>query len=390
MVDVTVPRTCIVVFRVLTGGVSRWGPPSGKPGVRFVKVARCEAGRNTVVEVLPLRRQTQAVRTFEIYMLKPRKDESITIDNVRISTGKPGHTTPYREKNVLSVGDAIGNYPWYPQPTAFTVLGEKRKAKSERQIGEEAAKTWRKPVFRRIDEVERDFRHEFNALKEKHPRAVLAIFREGEKGFDPANPDRVYTGWRDAYFTAHDPGSVFEGVIARTWGRSPATEMFIRRRCTLFRVDLSSIPAGSEILAAKMILVKTQTPKEPEGKPSQWSCFKPNSWVAEICSKPWVETEVNGFEYAKDRFWNEACGMNWEGEDPDFLPIFVRLGQSGLNLCEWEFTEAVKYWTDGKHQNHGCAIHCDLGHMDIFRAHTREATVVKNRPALMVVYEPKP
>jgi len=41
-------------------------------------------------------------------------------------------------------------------------------------------------------------------------------------------------------------------------------------------------------------------------------------------------------------------------------------------------TEAVKFWTDGKHTNHGFMMHGDS--KDYFRAYFREAEKVKDRP----------
>ena len=47
----------------------------------------------------------------------------------------------------------------------------------------------------------------------------------------------------------------------------------------------------------------------------------------------------------------------------------------------------MRFWTDGKHPNHGFMLHGNAE--DWFRAHFREAKEVKDRPALLVVYEPK-
>ena len=60
-------------------------------------------------------------------------------------------------------------------------------------------------------------------------------------------------------------------------------------------------------------------------------------------------------------------------------------GREGCNV--WDFTASVKFWTDGKHTNHGFMLHGDS--KDWFRAYFREAEKVKDRPALLVVYEPK-
>jgi hypothetical protein len=116
---------------------------------------------------------------------------------------------------------------------------------------------------------------------------------------------------------------------------------------------------------------------------------KPTFFVAEPCGRPWKEDEVNNLEFAKGRFWKEVCGMDWNGEDPDFLPMFIAQGQSQLATLELDFTDAVKYWTSEGQENCGFIVYCARNSMDFFVAHTKEATELKNRPCLMVVYDPK-
>jgi general stress protein 26 len=99
-----------------------------------------------------------------------------------------------------------------------------------------------------------------------------------------------------------------------------------------------------------------------------------------------VETEVNAYEFAKDRFWKNVGGMYY-GSDPDFLPIYLTHGPGGIQACTWDFTEAVKVWTSGQQANHGFMLHGDSH--DYMIAHTREAKEIKNRPAVMVIYVPK-
>jgi hypothetical protein len=110
-------------------------------------------------------------------------------------------------------------------------------------------------------------------------------------------------------------------------------------------------------------------------------------WVAEPCNRPWEEYEVNAYEYAKDKFWKAIGGMYY-GADPDFLPVYLAHGPSQGKVNTWDFTHAVRFWTDGKHANHGFMLHGNAG--DWFpRAHSREATAVKDRPAIWVIYEPR-
>jgi hypothetical protein len=155
----------------------------------------------------------------------------------------------------------------------------------------------------------------------------------------------------------------------------------MRHRSPLFRADLSSIPKGSAVLAAEFLLVRAgQFGKEQH--PNQ-----PNMWVAEACNRPWAETEVNAYRYAKDKFWRAYGGMDWAGADPDFLPVYLAHGPGREGCNAWDFTAAVRFWTDGRHPNHGFMLHGDG--KDWFKAYFREAARVADRPALLVAYEPR-
>jgi hypothetical protein len=207
---------------------------------------------------------------------------------------------------------------------------------------------------------------------------VLAILRDGEKGYDPAQADKVYAGWKDAHINSHGPDGNYVGR-ARNSGKAATQEVFMRHRTALMRVDLSSIPQGAEILAARLLIVRASSGKM--NNPEQ-----PNLWVVEPCNRPWEEYEVNAFQYAKDKFWKEVGGFHW-GEDPDFLPIFLVYGPGQPKVNCWDFAEAVRFWTSGKHANHGFMLHGDS--KDYMMAHAREATAIKDRPAVLVIYEPK-
>jgi hypothetical protein len=110
-------------------------------------------------------------------------------------------------------------------------------------------------------------------------------------------------------------------------------------------------------------------------------------WVVEACNRPWAEHEVDAYRYSRDKYWQAIGGMAWDGNDPDFWPIYLAHGPSQPGCCHWDLTHAVRFWTDGQHANHGFMLHGDS--KDWFRAWFREATVIKNRPALLVIYEPK-
>ena len=53
----------------------------------------------------------------------------------------------------------------------------------------------------------------------------------------------------------------------------------------------------------------------------------------------------------------------------------------------WDFTEAVKWFTSGEHPNYGFFLHGDAQEYQLVLL--REVKEVKNRPALMVIYEKK-
>jgi hypothetical protein len=193
----------------------------------------------------------------------------------------------------------------------------------------------------------------------------------------------VYAGWKDAYWSSHGPDTAF-AERARNHGHDASQEIFMRHRSPLLRVDLASIPTGSNILAAKLVIVKTSDKVQDDHNPGK----RPSMWVVEPCNRPWDEYEVNAFQYAKDKFWKEIGGFHIGGDDPDFLPIFLAYGPGRPGKVSfWDFTQAVRFWTDGKHENHGFMLHGDAG--DYMNAHTREAAEVKDRPAVLVIYVPK-
>jgi hypothetical protein len=53
----------------------------------------------------------------------------------------------------------------------------------------------------------------------------------------------------------------------------------------------------------------------------------------------------------------------------------------------WDFTEAVRFWTSGKHPNNGFMLHGDSH--DYMIGYSREAKAIADRPAVLVIYDPK-
>src|SRR5262249_34669596 len=156
---------------------------------------------------------------------------------------------------------------------------------------------------------------------------------DGENGYDPANPDKVFSGWKDAYWSSHGP----DGMTldrAENFGKHASQEIFMRHRSPLMRVELDSIPKGSNVLAAKFVVVRATKEYDKERDPRKI----PNMWVAEACNRPWDEYEVNAYQFAKDKFWKAVGGMHWSGDDPDFLPLYLAYGPGGGAVSAWDFT----------------------------------------------------
>ena len=367
--DVTVSRPCVVGFTVLQEKSQRgtgWDPVVS----RWAKTAFLKPGKNKVVGTIhdsnnySINEKMGKVVRLEIFMYKPHKGESIFVDDIRISTAKQGPAKTSTKFPVLG--------------TDLVVSGD---ISGVRELGKKLKDRWVKPEKKTLAEVEAEFRVTYDRLKKEHPGAILAVLRDGEKGYDPARPDKVYAGWKDAYWSSHGPdGATVER--SHNIGKYASHEIFMRHRSPLMRVDLASIPTGSKILAAGLLVIREQGKPVKEHNPDQ-----PNMWVVEPCNRPWEEYEVNAYEYAHDKFWKAIGGWHY-GDDPDFEPVYLAHGPSQGKVNAWDFTHAVRYWTDGKHANHGFMLHGDAGDW-LGRAHSREAAEIKNRPAVWVIYDPK-
>jgi hypothetical protein len=371
--DVTVSRACLVGFTALQEKSQR-GDGYDLSISRWTKTALLRPGTNHVSAVIhpPNQNAIDArwgkVVRFEIFMYNPHDGESIYVDNIRLKTEK--EAAPSSKVRFTVAGTdwelfGVSSATSIPSASAVMELGKKLKDR------------WINPEVKTVDQIEKQVKDQYAELKKKHPRAVLAILRDGEKGYDTAQADKVYAGWKDAHINSHGPDGNFVGR-AHNSGKAATLEIFMRHRTALMRVDLSSIPPGAKILAARLIIVRASSGKTNNAE-------QPNLWVVEPCNRPWDEYEVNAFQYARDKFWKEIGGFHW-GDDPDFLPIFLAYGPGQLQVNSWDFAEAVRFWTSGKHANHGFMLHGDS--KDYMIAHTREATNTKDRPAVLVIYEP--
>ena len=375
--DITVNRACVVAFRALQeksdprgmgweAGVSRWNT-----------VAFLQPGRNAVQVALhdrdnALSEQYGTVATFMILMLNPHPGEAIFVDRVRLSADR-----------------LVAEQP------GFRVLGTDLEVSGVAELYDKAPNTSPPREPKRAVQLEEDFRATYADLRKGHPRTALAIFRQGQPGYDPRHPEQVYRGARDTYVNVHSPLGPNPDILLNR-GADETSELFMRHRSQLLGFDLSSLPTGSRFLAARLVMVVLDLRTDPWSK--GWTLDRPNMWVAEACRRPWVEMEANGYEYAHDRFWKAMSGQYY-GQDPDYLPLFLAHGPAnGREFSHpsedpavwWDFTEAVRFWTDGRRQNHGFFLHGGGGDSPLYlRSYTCQAKEIEKRPALLVIYEPK-
>jgi hypothetical protein len=370
--DVVVSRPCLVGFTVLQEH-SRRGDGYEAAVSRWTRTVFLQAGKNQVSAALrpasgnPLDPRRGKVVRLEVFMYSPRAGEAIYLDNIRLSAAR-------EERPAAKVSFAVAGTDWKLDGVNTSGV---HSAGAVAALGKKLEARWARPEARTVAQLESEFAAKYAEVKKKHPRAVLAVLRDGEKGYDPKRPDRAYAGWKDAYFSSHGPDGMYR-ARAENHSRGETHEVFMRHRSPLMRVDLSSIPTGSRILAARLIVVRAREERDPRKGPTMW--------VVEPCNRPWVEHEVNAFEYARGKFWKQVGGFDW-GKDGDFLPLFLAHGPGRGKVNWWDFTQAVRFWTSGDHPNHGFMLHGDS--RDYMTAYTRKAKDVKNRPAVLVIYEPK-
>jgi hypothetical protein len=370
--DVTATRPCVLGFTVWQER-SRPGEGYEEAVSRWTRTTFLKAGENRVVLALrpasgnALDPQRGKVVRFEIFMYQPHKGQTIFIDNIRLSAKKEEPPAAKMRFTVAGTDWALDGVNSTGVLSAGAVI----------ELGKKLQSGWKPTEERTVAELEQDFATRYGDLKKKHPRAVLALFRDGEKGYDASQPEKVYAGWKDAYFSSHGPDGMYR-TRAENQSRSETQEIFMRHRSPLMRVDLSSVPLGSNILAAQLTIVRAREDRDPRKNATMW--------VVEPCTRPWEEHEVNAFQYAKDKPWKEVGGFHW-ADDPDFLPVYLAYGPGRGKVNWWDFTEAVRFWTSGEHPNHGFMLHGDS--RDYMTGYTRKAKDLKNRPAVMVIYEPK-
>lgn len=380
--ELTVDRPSVAYFRIYQGKSD-----DKSPQPRWEKTMTLLPGRNEVTLMIrhgigsmdPARGD---VTSFIIGMFRPARGQTLLVGNVRISPDWPppkvlGWYSPYNHDGYSAA--VARDYARSGAVPKFKVLGANLEVNDLADLAKRWKDKWTKPEPKTIEQVEAHVKAEFDALKRDNPRAVLAVLREGEKGWDPLNADKTYENWKFVYVNCHGPPGPNRDR-ENTPAKTDTVEVFMRHRSVLMRADLASIPKGSRILAAKLVITRAIA---PDLKPP----VKPNMWVTEPCNRDWDEMSANCYFYAKDKHWKGVSGLYY-GVDPDFWPVFLSHGPAGGGAVSvWDFTEAVKFWQDGKYANHGFFLHGDSS--DYMRMYTPKAMNHKQRPALMVIYEPK-
>ena len=384
--DLTVDRPSVAYERVCQGKPDE----KGQQGY-WEKTMILEKGRNEVVLLLhhtdytSLMPERGEVTSIILGMFRPQDGQVLLVDNVRLSYDWPephsaGGSSPYNPDG-YSMAKAREFQRTKSLPK-FKVLGTDREVPGLSALADAASKQWVKPAPKTVEQAEAEFKARFEALKKDHPKALLAILREGDKGCAPANPDRVYSGWKYIYLNSHGPDGPNPGREAVARPKADQVEVFMRHRSTLLRADLSSIPKGAAILAARLLIARV-----PPQEGGERGANRPNYWAAELCNRDWDDQYAHCYFYARGKPWKAVNGTYY-GEDPDFWPLYAPLGAAGTGVAtDWDFTAAVKFWLDGQHENHGFFLNGDSN--DYLTMFTPAAKDVKLRPALMVVYEPK-
>ncbi len=374
--DITAPRDCVVGFSLMQQK-SKEGYINKDSHSKYIGTVFLHKGLNKAGVLLAHRYNRFDIGNgdiirFDIFMFHPLKGESIYIDNIVFSSGVPPVTElPWHDREWQS--DKVAT------KAEFKIAGSDAVIKSYRMYGAAAAAPKDKfPYFgeKSAAELEKDMRDKLAELQKSSQNVKFAVFRRGDKGFDPDAPAKIYENAADVYITTHGPDGNLIGGRANCYGAaaSETTELFMDHRSSMFYFDLSSIPAGSKIIDARFVVTKIK-PVNGAGM-----------FIAVPCNRKWEEKTANAFEYAYGKCWKELFAFGFAGEDPDFLPVILGGALSSGKSIACDFTEAVKYWTDGKNGNNG--FHFPSDGKDYLGVYTSKNKSIPNRPALFVIYEP--
>ena len=227
--DLTVDRPSVAHFRIYQGKADE-----KRQQPRWEKTMMLLPGRNDVTLLLrhglgTLDPARGDVTAFVIGMFRPEKGQTLLVSNVRLSPDWPapkvtGWYSPYNHDGYSSA--VARDYARRGDVTKFKVLGTGMEVADLPDLARRLKDKWVKPEPKTIDQVEAEFKTEFEKAKKDHPRAILAILREGEKGWDPANPDKAYEGWKYVYLNCHGPSGPNPGR-EKTPAPSETVEVFM-------------------------------------------------------------------------------------------------------------------------------------------------------------------
>jgi len=179
--EVTVGRDCLVGFEAVQeksrrdeswdGVISRWA-----------KTVFLKAGKNAV-------RASLEDPSGNGYGINPKKYGKITSLEIFFYTPHAGETMELSGLRLLRE-----KAPAAPPSPRFKVAGTSMDVGNIRDFAKTLKDKWSKPEAKTVDQIEEEFRAAYRRIKEEHPKAVLASFRDGEQG---------YAGWSDAHINSH-------------------------------------------------------------------------------------------------------------------------------------------------------------------------------------------
>ncbi|MCH2176266.1 MAG: DNRLRE domain-containing protein [Lentisphaeria bacterium] len=374
LADIYLERDALVIFRVMQERSTRDNHWDGYMG-RYERAALMKKGHHTLVSILTKRHSKFNIKNgkvlrFEIGLYDAMDGDMLFIDHIRLSKNLPP-----KESWPLTQLDE-----YFPtNGTLFKVLGTDSQVKNYEDLVAKHQGTWQQPPEKSREEIEQEFRDKLRVYQKKHPEAQLVFLRNGAKV--SSGSDEVYQGWDDTYITCHEPESMLLQTGLQNFGNHPKYEIFMRHRVALMRANLSPIPQGAKILEAGLLISRTA-----QEEPSR-THRNENLWFMELCNRPWVEGEVHAHQYARYKYWNNYSGRQWDGDDPDSLPIFASYGPGQGQNNQWDFTAAIQYWVEEKQPNHGFWLYGDSKDW-MLKAHYSESPEEGKRPALAIIYVP--
>ncbi len=183
---------------------------------------------------------------------------------------------------------------------------------------------------------------------------------------DGVAPTVGYTGTWDTYIAADNPDTNYGGGSVTTLVSDGDPD-----QAAILRWDVSSIPRGSRVQAASIVL----------------SVSDPSSDTYELyeVTRGWVEAEATWNHYATGSPWQQpgAQGASDRGEDILGAISARSTGLYVINLDD-DGIRLIQRWVDDPATNHGVII-ADYGEGDAVRFDSRHVSTASQRPKLTIV-----